>query len=256
MTLSSIATWPNSRKNSHTDTASSSTWLRLGDQQHQQQVGALAPVERLRVHVGQVVEVRLQRRAADGPAYDVRVEVVVDGGDLLGQPGDQEAQRQRSEERHREPEHRPGQRGGDLPHLGVDEEERDEQQQHRQRAGHQPEQRPQLGEGADHRPPRDRAGVEDLGRGDDAEDRQVREQHREHEVRVLLQDGDDRGRTEGEDRDLDDADPARPFQRALAAGQVGHRPDGDQARAARRRRAAAAPATGGRSGTATSSEPK
>ena len=80
----------------------------------------------------------------------------------------------------------------------------------------------------------------------------VGEQDAEHQVRVLAQHRDDRGRAEREDRHLDDADPAGPFQRALAAGQVGHRPHGDECEQHRRRPAAGARATAGRLGTASS----
>ena len=76
---------------------------------------------------------------------------------LLGQTGDQEQHGQAREEQHRQPQHSWLERRGDLPHLGVDEEEDGEDQQQGQRAGHQVEQQAQLPVGARPRPAEDGA---------------------------------------------------------------------------------------------------
>ena len=198
---------------------------------------------------------RLQRGAADRPLDDLRVEVVVDRCDLLGQPGQQEAEGEHAEERDGEPQHRPGQRRGDLPHLGVDEEERHEEQQHRQGAGDQAEQRAHLRERAHQRPACDRPDVEHLGGRDDAEHGQVGQQHRQGQVGVLPQRPPRRPPARGRT-----APPRRPRSGAVAparaAGGRGSRPPTPRPEPSSP--AAASPRRTGHErsgGTATTSEP-
>ena len=89
-------------------------------------------------------------------ATSAAVELVVDPVDLLGQPHQQEADRDGAEQQHGQPHHPAVEGRGDLPDLGVDEQERDEQQQQRQRPGRQREQQPEAPEGPADRPARDR----------------------------------------------------------------------------------------------------
>ena len=94
--------------------------------------------------------------AADQVGRDDRV---VEGVELLGAaaaPGTARPPRRRTgRSPHRTP---PSSDGGDLPDLGVDEQERDEQQQHRQRPGEQRHQQAEAAERAAQRPAGDHAG--------------------------------------------------------------------------------------------------
>ena len=65
--------------------------------------------------------------------------LVVHAVELLGQPHQEEPDGDPGEQQDRHPQDAVVQAGGYLPHLGVDEEERDEEQQERQCARHQRE---------------------------------------------------------------------------------------------------------------------
>ncbi len=102
----------------------------------------------------------LERRAPAGPHQQRLVDVVVGAVHLLGQPDQQERNRDQPEKHHDQPERADGDGGTDLPHLGIDEQKRDREQQQRQRAGGVRQHLSQAAQGASQSPAHDRPCVQ------------------------------------------------------------------------------------------------
>ena len=98
----------------------------------------------------------LERSPTRGLEQHPVVDVVVGAVDLLGQPDQQEGHGAEREQQHDQPEDPATQVGPDLPHVGIDEQERHEDQQQRQGPGGGREQRSQAAERAGQGPGHDR----------------------------------------------------------------------------------------------------
>ena len=185
MTPPSMATAPKTTKNTKTATESSSTWTACATTRARTRFAFSSPTTR--VSTPRSVRSAARSRAAsssgrvDAPVDDLLgAHDVVDDVELLAQPGDQEEDGSQPEEQHRAAQHAPLEGMRDLPDLGVDEEERHEEQQHRQRPRHEGHEEPEAGEGPARRPPGDGGGLQraqrverDQSEGDDPAHREA-----------------------------------------------------------------------------------
>jgi hypothetical protein len=196
----------------------------LAEGQDESHIHPLATGE-LRVHRPGLVRHRYRRRRS-GPcglsAVVPRVEVA-DLGHVDRQPADHESGADDEEEHHDGDIGRSVQLAGDLPHLGIDEQESDEQQQERERSGQQPSDCRNL----IHQPTERPSGHRDEAiAGDDVHRRQHQDQAgRDHQPRPPLESEHEcRGqRSHRHEAEFDESHLGRSFQQPASPAQVHHR---------------------------------
>ena len=139
---------------------------RLGDDQHQHQVDHLQTGDLGLVRqVDFVRRDRARRRPPAGCPPSRRAASSIctwssNGSSSSGEPRHQETGGDRGEDSTAPHSTPPCERRRDLPDLGVDEQEGDEQHQQRQRPGHQRKQQPEAAQRAAERPARDQPGMQ------------------------------------------------------------------------------------------------
>ena len=191
---------PKSMRNAKTDSDSSSTWTTWMTSSTRIRFQRSKPVTSAYAAGSASGSSTSSRQASSsgvpraGAQQERVVDVVVGAVHLLGQPHQQEADRERREQQHDQPQRADGEVAADLPHLGVDEQERDDEQQQRQRPGRHRQQEAQAAERAGQRPADDRPGVQ---RGQGVPERgqpAERDQHRRRDAELVGDPGERRRR--------------------------------------------------------------
>ena len=160
-----MATTPKTRKNANTASESSSTCTAWAIRRTRTRLAFSSP--RTSASLPRSVRLAATSTAARSSGVVRHASTISSASmsssncvELLVEPHEQESDRGEAEQQGRAPEHPSVQAGGDLPDLGVDEQERHEQQQHRKGPRRQGEQQPEAAKGPAQRPLGDRQGVQ------------------------------------------------------------------------------------------------